>query len=504
MRTQPSAIDAAPLPFHPAKSADPIYDSFYHNSTAPRISTNTVLASALRKHYPDLHLTITSTYSSDLLGFAAAGHAFVTPCSTPDEPPSHHEPLSPTAIPSDLRWRRYIPPAKRDSSSSGYLVDSVKFGRFTYTWSSHTYILYNVVGGHASFDEEVSYLLSSSAQASDDLILAACAFWNHPHDEILVFDRGYWQKSHKLWESVQSSTWDDVILDPQMKASIIGEVNKFFGSQERYKKLKVPWKRGIIYYGPPGNGKTISIKAMMHTLSLPPSPIPTLYVRSLTSIAGPEYAISSIFAQARQQSPCLLVFEDLDSLVTDRVRSYFLNEVDGLESNDGILMVGSTNHLERLDKGIRNRPSRFDRKYLFPEPGMPEREAYCAFWRRKLLGDRDDDDEGGGEGEVEFPAVLCRAIAGITGGFSFAYIQEAFVASLLAIAEEKDDNGGGTKESDALDPSYEWEGRWSEVGGASRWIRDEDRDLDRFPLWRQMKKQVRILREELDDGEEEV
>lgn len=248
---------------------------------------------------------------------------------------------------------------------------------------------------------------------------------------------------------------------------------------------------------------------MMHTLSLPPSPIPTLYVRSLTSIAGPEYAISSIFAQARQQSPCLLVFEDLDSLVTDRVRSYFLNEVDGLESNDGILMVGSTNHLERLDKGIRNRPSRFDRKYLFPEPGMPEREAYCAFWRRKLLGDRDDDDDdegggGAGEGEVEFPAVLCRAIASITGGFSFAYIQEAFVASLLAIAEEKDDNGGGTKESDALDPSYEWDGRWSEVGGARRWIRDEDRDLDRFPLWRQMKKQVRILREELGDGKEEV
>lgn len=252
MRTQPSAVDAAALPFHPAKSADPIYDSFYHNSTAPRISTNTVLASALRKHYPDLHLTITATYSSDLLGFAAAGHAFATPCSTPDKSPSHHEPPSPTAVPSDLKWRRYVPPAKRDSSSSGYLVDNVKFGRFAYTWSSHTYILYNVVGGHSSFDEELSYLLSSSAQANDDLIFAACAFWNHLHDEILVFDRGYWQKSHKLWESVQSSTWDDVILDPHMKASIIGEVNKFFGSQARYKKLKVPWKRGIIYYGPPG------------------------------------------------------------------------------------------------------------------------------------------------------------------------------------------------------------------------------------------------------------
>lgn len=67
---------------------------------------------------------------------------------------------------------------------------------------------------------------------------------------------------------------------------------------------------------------------------------------------GPEYSIKSIFAQARQFAPCYLVFEDLDSLVSDSVRSYFLNEVDGLKDNDGIFMIGSTNHLERLDPGI--------------------------------------------------------------------------------------------------------------------------------------------------------
>ncbi|KAL8644604.1 MAG: hypothetical protein Q9210_007172, partial [Variospora velana] len=239
MRTQfPTVDDAPPLPFHPAKSADPIYDTFFHNSTAPRLNTNTVLTSALRKHYPDLHLTITATYSSNLLGFAAAGHASAIPCSTAEEPQSHHGPPSPTALPSDLKWRRYIPPARKDALSSGYLVDNVKFGRFAYTWTSHTYILYNVVGAHSVYDDEVSYLLSSSAQANDDLLLAAGAFWNQLHDEILVFDDGYWQKSHELWQSVQNSTWDDVILDPQMKVSIAGEVNKFFGSQERYKKLK--------------------------------------------------------------------------------------------------------------------------------------------------------------------------------------------------------------------------------------------------------------------------
>jgi SpoVK/Ycf46/Vps4 family AAA+-type ATPase len=74
--------------------------------------------------------------------------------------------------------------------------------------------------------------------------------------------------------------------------------------------------------------------------------------RLTDQFGGPEYGISQIFAKARQFAPCYLIFEDLDSLVTDSVRSYFLNEIDGLQSNDGIFIVGSTNHLERLDPGI--------------------------------------------------------------------------------------------------------------------------------------------------------
>jgi len=82
----------------------------------------------------------------------------------------------------------------------------------------------------------------------------------------------------------------------------------------------------------------------MKTLSTRPDPIPTLYVKTFSSFRGPEYAVRQIFVKARAQAPCLLVFEDLDSLVREGVRSYFLNEVDGLERNDGILIIGSTNH----------------------------------------------------------------------------------------------------------------------------------------------------------------
>jgi DNA replication protein DnaC len=69
-----------------------------------------------------------------------------------------------------------------------------------------------------------------------------------------------------------------------MKKAIIDDHQSFFDSRDTYARLKVPWKRGLIYHGPPGNGKTISIKAMMHTLYDRKDPVPALYVRSFSSV----------------------------------------------------------------------------------------------------------------------------------------------------------------------------------------------------------------------------
>ncbi|KAK0613708.1 hypothetical protein B0T14DRAFT_499135 [Immersiella caudata] len=131
---------------------------------------------------------------------------------------------------------------------------------------------------------------------------------------------------------------------------------------------------------------------------------------------------------------------NLDSLETDQVSSYFLNEIDGLKSNDGVIIVGSTNHLERLDPGIAKRPSRFDRLYLFPSPDFKQRVAYCMFWQSKLADNN----------TIEFPDQLCEAIADITHDFSFTYIQEAFVASLLVIA------GGEKGKEKEEEEEYAW------------------------------------------------
>lgn len=77
---------------------------------------------------------------------------------------------------------------------------------------------------------------------------------------------------------------------------------------------------------------------------------------------GEEASMAEVFNKARQMSPCIVVLEDLDSLINDGNRSFFLNQLDGLERNDGLLIIGTTNHFDRLDPGLSSRPSRFDRK----------------------------------------------------------------------------------------------------------------------------------------------
>jgi transitional endoplasmic reticulum ATPase len=65
--------------------------------------------------------------------------------------------------------------------------------------------------------------------------------------------------SEALYRQVEKARWDDVILDEDMKVALQDIATKFFDSKDVYDDLGVPWKRGVILHGPPGNGKTISM-----------------------------------------------------------------------------------------------------------------------------------------------------------------------------------------------------------------------------------------------------
>jgi transitional endoplasmic reticulum ATPase len=429
--------------------SDRPFADFKAHSDSHRVDTNLTILESLRKHYPKFRIDCISTFQCDFLGYAKAGHATAT----------HKEDGG-----SFKKKTYYVAPSGRKSGHIGKLGSSIMFGKFEYTCDNYTFIVYKVEYETDRCGTQHEYFVlspKSDGNTEDehsseiDTILIKIGNWTSElHDEVYVFDNGHWSKSNNLWKSIKDATWSDVILDERTKKGIIDDIESFFDRRDLYEELGVPWKRGIIFHGLPGNGKTISIKALMGSLAARSDSIPSLYVKSLDCQSGEQYAIRMIFSLARTMGPCLLIFEDLDSLVTDKVRSYFLNEVDGLESNDGILIIGSTNHLDKLDASISKRPSRFDRKYHFNLPNEEERLAYCEFWRRKLQKSH----------IIEFSEDISPVVAKLTEGFSFAYLKELFIMALLIIAHGADlgDDDDNIEEVKAKAPTTKEPGKVSE------------------------------------------
>ncbi len=277
--------DESPVFWEAASNAPPVEtqawgrdattEAFFDHSSAKRINTDTVIAKALHKQYPNLELVIVPLYNCNLLEYATAGHATFTPVEE-----SGSSSLTP------LSWTLYLPPARRIDGSMGGLGEKRSFGKYLYKWKNEEFIIYIVDGRDTSYPVQNlnSYILTADRAKADALLLEAGKWSTDLHEEVLVFDQGYWQKNAELYQSVLKASWDSVIMDAKMKKAIIDDHLSFFDSRDTYDKLRVPWKRGIIYHGPPGNGKTISIKAMMHTLYSREDPIPTLYVRTLASV----------------------------------------------------------------------------------------------------------------------------------------------------------------------------------------------------------------------------
>jgi AAA+ superfamily predicted ATPase len=233
---------------------------------------------------------------------------------------------------------------------------------------------------------------------------------------------GNWEDDPAMQGEVAKISWDDIVLAPETIADIRHTIAQFFERREVFARLRFPWRRGVLLVGPPGTGKTMVCKAA--AASYPE--LPFLYVgdigrRSVTA------EIEQVFKHARQSAPCILAFEDLDGLVDRANRTVFLNELDGFRDNDGLLIIASSNHPERIDEAILKRPSRFDRVYHIGLPARPERVAYCKMLLARspapLAPSLDVD-------------ALAEKVADSTEGFTPAFLKEAYLSAVLQLAHE--------------------------------------------------------------------
>ena len=269
-------------------------------------------------------------------------------------------------------------------------------------------------------DRSISVVVGDNETDVRAFTTAVCAYCNDPRRAVLCFRGGCWGANHEIWEDIQGASFDDLVLAGDLKQRIRGDLERFMGARAEYERFKVPYKRGVLFVGPPGNGKTHCVRATLKMLGLP-----VLYVMSLKAPYTPEdKCIDQVFARAREVAPCVLVFEDLDAMINSENRSYFLNQLDGVGTLSGILTVATTNHAERLDAAIVERPSRFDRKYAFDLPSHAERQTYVSQWNARL--DR----------EMQISASDLEALVEATEGFSFAYLKELFVSSMVRWVSE--------------------------------------------------------------------
>lgn len=177
----------------------------------------------------------------------------------------------------------------------------------------------------------------------------------------------------------------EIVLGEEIRKLVASNTLDLLSRAELYQQLGVPLKRGLLLWGSPGCGKTLCAKMLM--AQFPRS----IYVTCSDLDPYGNWGIAEVYAVARRLAPCLVVLEDLDVLGgIDRSNQHgrplgqLLGELDGLEANQGVITVATTNDVAVLDEALKNRPGRFDVKVHFPNPDHPLRLQLLKLFTKSL------------------------------------------------------------------------------------------------------------------------
>ncbi|NDD63027.1 MAG: ATP-dependent metallopeptidase FtsH/Yme1/Tma family protein [Acidobacteria bacterium] len=203
------------------------------------------------------------------------------------------------------------------------------------------------------------------------------------------------------------------------------EIIEFLKEPQKFQKLGGRIPKGVLMMGPPGTGKTLLARAIAGEANVP-----------FFSISGSDFVemfvgvgasrVRDLFEQGKKNAPCIIFIDEIDAVGRHRgaglggghdEREQTLNqllvEMDGFESNDGVILVASTNRPDVLDPALL-RPGRFDRRVIVNRPDVRGREGILSVHTRKIPLDGDVD-----------VSVIARGTPGFTGADLANLVNEA-------------------------------------------------------------------------------
>jgi SpoVK/Ycf46/Vps4 family AAA+-type ATPase len=177
--------------------------------------------------------------------------------------------------------------------------------------------------------------------------------------------------------------WEDVGGLEDIKQELREAIEWPLKHPESFTNLGIKPPKGLLLYGPPGCGKTLLAKAVAKESEANFIQIKGPSLLSMW-VGKSEEGVRKVFERARQVSPCMIFFDELDSLagkrgletgtkVTERVLNQLLSEMDGIEDLSNVIVIGATNRPDMLDPALL-RPGRFDRVLLVTSPTRMGRE----------------------------------------------------------------------------------------------------------------------------------
>ncbi len=209
-------------------------------------------------------------------------------------------------------------------------------------------------------------------------------FPHHKLDEIEELHPGYYEilfsQDFKSYYVSENFPLIDELFNLPDKTfdSILEDIKTFCNSKESFEKYNFVYKRGILLYGPPGNGKSSCLSLIANMIIKDYSGI-VFSINTFEKLESYYYFMKQNFRQIESKKLVLCIIEDVESITSYREgETMLLNVLDGLNQLDNIIYIATTNYPEQLKERILNRPSRFDRRYKLSYPKAAARRFYLS------------------------------------------------------------------------------------------------------------------------------